>query len=148
MITNKMKDCIGNLYVIFILALGFMFLYIYASPLYPSMTVYQIIESERERFNQQKHELLSPDKIAIIQGNAIPEKNPQKVIFDQCDPAAQSVDGTKNGPKSLFTFAYNKCSPDCCFGSPYSCNGGCVCLTEEQKKNFARQRGDGACSRT
>ena len=118
-------DCLGNFFVIFTLGLFFMLLYVYATP---QMTIIQ------ERFNQ----LLPPDKIQIIQGNAVPIKNPQQVIFDQDDPAAQSVDGTKDGPKSIFTFAYNKCSPECCVGSPYSCNGGCVCLTAEQKKYFSR----------
>ena len=146
MITNKMKKCSGSLYIILFIALFFMVLYVFITPLYPSMTVYQIIDSERERFDEKKNELtklLPLDKIAIIQGNAIPEIHPEKIIFDQCDPAAQSVDGTEDGPKSLFTFAYNKCSPDCCMGSPYSCNGGCVCLTEEQKKSFKRLRGNG-----
>jgi hypothetical protein len=152
MFTNKMKTCSANLYVISFIALFFMLLYVFVTPLYSSMTVYQIVESERESFDEKQrslakqNELLPLDKIAIIQGNAIPEINPQKIIFDQCDPAAQSVDGTENGPKSLFAFAYNKCSPDCCMGSPYSCNGGCVCLTEEQKKSFKRLRGQSSCT--
>lgn len=150
MSTNKMKKCNGISYTIFIVAFILMILYVFVTPLYPSMTVYQNIESEgeheRERFAEKKNKLLPLDKIAIIQGNAIPEIHPKKLIFDQCDPAAQSVDGTKDGPKSLFTFAYNKCSPDCCVGSPYSCNGGCVCLTEEQKKSFKRLHGKNTCS--
>ena len=133
-------NCMGNLYVIMMLFVFFLTLYIYAAPYYQTVAIVQVVDNE-ERFEEAGHQLLPPDKIAVIQGNAVPEKNPKRVIFDQCDPAAQSVDGSKDGPRSLFTFAYNKCDPSCCDGSPYSCNGGCVCLTENQKKFFARQRG-------
>lgn len=34
--------------------------------------------------------------------------------------------------QSMFIFANNKCDPSCC-PSPYSCDKGCVCLTDEQK---------------
>jgi len=57
----------------------------------------------------------------------------------------QGPDITENAPsvncdiddsrKSLFPFAYNKCSPSCC-PSPYSCSGGCVCLSSKQKQCF------------
>jgi len=32
----------------------------------------------------------------------------------------------------MFLFKDNKCSPACC-PSTYSCNGGCVCTTQQQK---------------
>ena len=45
-----------------------------------------------------------------------------------------SVNCNSNDPrKSMFMFSYNKCHPNCC-PSPYSCSGGCVCLSNEQKK--------------
>ena len=34
--------------------------------------------------------------------------------------------------KDLFMFKKNKCSPDCC-PSQYSCDRGCVCLSEDQE---------------
>lgn len=34
----------------------------------------------------------------------------------------------------MFLFKDNMCSPSCC-PSTYSCNGGCVCTTQQQKKN-------------
>lgn len=43
-----------------------------------------------------------------------------------------SVDGKVNSPKSLFMFAYNQSSPECC-PSSYSSDRGCVCLSEDQK---------------
>uniref|UniRef100_A0A6C0IVP0 Uncharacterized protein n=1 Tax=viral metagenome TaxID=1070528 RepID=A0A6C0IVP0_9ZZZZ len=41
--------------------------------------------------------------------------------------------------KSMFTFAYNQCKPECC-PSTYSCDGGCVCTTESQR-DFLAKRG-------
>ena len=34
---------------------------------------------------------------------------------------------------TMFLFKDNLCTPACC-PSTYSCNGGCVCTTEQQKK--------------
>jgi len=34
---------------------------------------------------------------------------------------------------SLHFFAYNKCSPACCNQSNYSCNSGCVCMSQAQR---------------
>ena len=39
---------------------------------------------------------------------------------------------------NMFLFKDNTCSPSCC-PSTYSCNGGCICTTEQQKK-LGRQR--------
>jgi len=38
-----------------------------------------------------------------------------------------------DGQQQMFMFAKNKCSPDCC-PSTYSCAGGCVCTTNDQRK--------------
>ncbi len=43
------------------------------------------------------------------------------------------------GPDNLFMFKDNKCKPECC-GSSYSCDGGCVCTTPEQRK-YVNERG-------
>ncbi len=37
------------------------------------------------------------------------------------------------GPDSLFMFKNNQCKPECC-GASYSCDGGCVCSTPEQRR--------------
>lgn len=50
-----------------------------------------------------------------------------------------SVDGTNNTPPAMFMFANNQCKPECC-PSTYSCNGGCVCTTSNQR-NFINGRG-------
>ena len=50
-----------------------------------------------------------------------------------------------NGPQfnvdqdNLFMFKNNQCKPECC-GASYSCNGGCVCTTPEQR-TYLNQRG-------
>lgn len=132
-------DCFGSYFLILVLIVFFMLLYVYVG----GTTVHANMvpaSNNRERFVEKYNELLPVDKIAIIQGNAVPDKNPGKITFDQNDPSTQSVDGTKNTPKSMFVFAYNKCDVKCCGDSPYSCSGGCVCLTDDQKK-FLSNRG-------
>lgn len=57
------------------------------------------------------------------------------------------TDMPKKGPnvdsfgnlKSMFTFAYNQCKPECC-PATYSCDGGCVCTTDSQR-DFLAKRG-------
>lgn len=36
------------------------------------------------------------------------------------------------GPDSLFIFKNNQCKPECC-GASFSCDGGCVCTTQDQR---------------
>ena len=43
------------------------------------------------------------------------------------------------GPDNLFLFKNNQCKPECC-GSTFSCDGGCVCTTPDQR-NFINARG-------
>ena len=43
------------------------------------------------------------------------------------------------GPDSLFIFKNNQCKPECC-GASFSCGGGCVCTTPEQR-DYINQRG-------
>lgn len=44
-------------------------------------------------------------------------------------PASQRI----ASEPSMHFFAYNKCSPSCCDQSNYSCNSGCVCMSEAQR---------------
>lgn len=48
-----------------------------------------------------------------------------------------SVDGSLSSPKSMFMFAYNRSSPECC-PNAYSNSRGCVCVTDKQKKYLRR----------
>jgi hypothetical protein len=43
------------------------------------------------------------------------------------------------GDDSLFIFKNNQCKPECC-GASFSCSGGCVCTTPQQR-NYINGRG-------
>ena len=73
----------------------------------------------------------------VYQGNQLPLK--KNKYIDLNNPDGPNVDGTKNSPKSLFMFSFNKCSPECC-PSTYSCDKGCVC-TNEKQRHFINTRG-------
>ena len=45
------------------------------------------------------------------------------------------------GPDSLFMFKNNQCKPECC-GASFSCGGGCVCTTPEQRQYIAGRGGN------
>ena len=43
------------------------------------------------------------------------------------------------GDDNLFIFKNNQCKPECC-GASYSCDGGCVCTTPQQRR-YLNERG-------
>ena len=45
------------------------------------------------------------------------------------------------GPDQLFMFKSNQCKPECC-GASFSCSGGCVCTTPEQRQLIASRGGN------
>lgn len=45
------------------------------------------------------------------------------------------------GPDSLFMFKNNQCKPECC-GASFSCNGGCVCTSPQQRKMINERGGN------
>ena len=45
------------------------------------------------------------------------------------------------GPDSLFLFKNNQCKPECC-GASFSCDGGCVCTSPEQRQYIASRGGN------
>ena len=47
----------------------------------------------------------------------------------------------KPGADSLFMFKNNQCKPECC-GASFSCDGGCVCTTPEQRNLIAGRGGN------
>ncbi len=49
--------------------------------------------------------------------------------------------GPAPGPDSLFMFKNNQCKPECC-GASFSCGGGCVCTTPEQRQYIASRGGN------
>ena len=91
--------------------------------------------------NDPLNELIDPNKLAVFQGvtaNNVPFKS---INFEDSE-TKPSVDGSPNGPRSLFMFAFNKVSPECCLGSKssgYSTSGGCVCITDKQHQYFSEK---------
>ena len=76
--------------------------------------------------------LLDPNKVYTPQGNQInlyKSKN-STIGYHQVGPP---VNDKSTSPKSLFTFAYNQCRPECC-PSTYSCDRGCICTNESQRR--------------
>ena len=45
------------------------------------------------------------------------------------------------GQDNLFMFKNNQCKPECC-GASFSCSGGCVCTTPEQRQYIASRGGN------
>ena len=88
----------------------------------------------------------NPSNLPLINANSlyIPQGTPinlnKKSNFSYIlNNDALPVDGIDETRKSLFTFAFNQCRPECC-PSTYSCDKGCICTTEQQRK-FINQRG-------
>jgi len=96
-----------------------------------------VLGASREKFD----DLVPGDKLTVLQGVQVPDKLPNApIVFDQGDPSAPTVDGSRFTPKSLFMMTYNDARPECCDYSPYSTSTGCVCLTKDQI-NFVATRG-------
>jgi hypothetical protein len=107
----------ANYFVLFVLLLFFML--IYASFLrLPSKEYYA-------------NELLDPKETQFMQGINIPLKY-EPTWTDISDPVKPPVDGTPDAPRSMHMFSFNRCAPECCIDSPYSCDRGCVCMTDKQ----------------
>lgn len=45
------------------------------------------------------------------------------------------------GADNLFIFKNNQCKPECC-GASFSCGGGCVCTTPQQRQYIAGRGGN------
>ena len=73
----------------------------------------------------------------LSQGTPLPlfESKTEQPSFS----SGPSVDGSDKTPPAMFMFANNQCKPECC-PSTYSCSGGCVCTTGNQR-NFINRRG-------
>ena len=68
--------------------------------------------------------------------NNLDLKCPDDMPTSKSDP---TLDGTNKHNNSKFTLACNQCKPECC-PSTYSCDRGCICTNEQQRK-FINQRG-------
>jgi len=72
-----------------------------------------------------------------------PQGTPLPILPSSSGKASMgpTVDGTENTPKDMFIFAHNQCKPECC-PSTYSCDKGCICTTEQQRKFIGETRGN------
>ena len=77
------------------------------------------------------------DNVKLQSGNTISEwrytapNEPLQGNFPKFEP----------GPDNLFMFKDNQCKPECC-GASFSCDGGCVCTTPEQRSFIAHRGGN------
>ena len=83
--------------------------------------------------------LLDPARTLAVQGHTVPvAMDPAAGPGYELDPRKPPVDGTEAAPRSLAMFSFNKCSLDCCPGvGGYSCDKGCVCVSQEQRDFLA-----------
>lgn len=121
-------------FLLTLLAVLFLLLYIYVDN---TKIVMNGGSKETFQCKSQSSYIIPKDKLAIIQGSAIPTVDDIPIKFDK-DPSAPTLNG-KDGPNQMFMFAFNKAAPECC-PSPFSTSQGCVCMTNEQL-NFIGSRG-------
>ena len=72
------------------------------------------------------------------QGSTVPPRGTDSELSNE-HSTYPTVDGKSTDKKSMFLFAYNQASPDCC-PSTYSTSRGCVCTNLEQR-NYVNSRG-------
>jgi hypothetical protein len=80
---------------------------------------------------------INADPIGSFDGVRI--KVSDESYWRKSSDAAGVVPPFEPGPDNLFFFKNNQCKPECC-GASYSCSGGCVCATPDQRK-YINQRG-------
>lgn len=68
---------------------------------------------------------------------------PDGVSKWKCNTANEPLNGPafQPGPDSLFMFKNNQCKPECC-PSSYTCDGGCVCTSPDQRQVIASRGGN------
>jgi hypothetical protein len=68
---------------------------------------------------------------------------PDGVSSWKCNTPNEPLNGPafQPGPDSLFMFKNNQCKPECC-PSSYSCDGGCVCTSPDQRDVIAKRGGN------
>ncbi len=70
---------------------------------------------------------------------------PMEIHSSQDVLTGPTIDGEKDSPQKLTTFANNKTKFNCCGESPYTTSTGCLCLTEKQR-DYIRSRGNNKTS--
>jgi len=102
--------------------------------LFVNSTLVAASPSVKEKFMQQERGM--PLDMGPVQGYS----GTSPILGSEPNPTPlHSYDQTDD--TKLYTFANNKQSADCC-PSPFSGDLGCVCLTKEQKAEFAGRGGN------
>ena len=92
-----------------------------------------------DKWRKEPCDLALNDTMGLVtQGSSVPLQSVDPPLSDE-HSTFPSVDGVSD-KNSMFMFAYNQCKPECC-PSTYSCSGGCVCTTDQQRK-FLKGRGN------
>jgi len=68
---------------------------------------------------------------------------PDGVSKWKCNTPNEPLNGPafEPGPDSLFMFKNNQCKPECC-PSSYTCDGGCVCTSPDQRQVISSRGGN------
>jgi hypothetical protein len=79
-------------------------------------------------------DLIDRESLSLFQGHTLPLDSDTRVGYQPMYPnMLPSVDNDEKSARSMYMFAYNKCKPECCDHSPYSCDRGCICLSDKQR---------------
>ncbi len=84
---------------------------------------------------------IDKNKLNVYQGHSLPFHDTQQGYHLDHSKYFPSIDGMNDSNKSMFMFTYNKCLPECCRESPFSCDKGCICLSKSQK-HYLGNRGN------
>ena len=76
---------------------------------------------------------IDPDKVGLFKNPRYTDPLGEESALNLKYKSGPPVDGREGSPNAMFMFAHNKCHPGCC-PSTYSCDNGCVCTTEEQRR--------------
>lgn len=131
MIDNLSKSCIFIIFVV----IAYVF-YRELNKFVPWFS--QIVNT---MMNTEGYKNISDDFILlpklVLQGLSYPlEPEPPISITNTNGPP---IDGDNDSPKNMFILSHNKCSLDCC-PSIYTCDKGCVCLSDRQKKYISNKK--------
>jgi len=91
---------------------------------------------------RRTNKIYDPARVDTYFGHVLPASSSFARTKYVRDSNLPTIDGTPSAPTSMFPFAFNKCSQKCCGTSEYTCNNGCVCVTEDQKHFFATRAGN------
>jgi hypothetical protein len=98
-----------------------------------------LVKPGQPYLKQNNKSLLNPDQTYTLQGTPTGLED----SLTSQDPTTNyaTVDGTDGTPKSMFVFAYNQSSPECC-PSTYTTSSGCVCTTDQQREFISGRGGN------